>query len=123
MDLIKLIPLLHIINQWLAIQLLIVLCCHALLFAVDLIPNDIVICDWHYGKQSNYPSVPFLLEKGFRVWPSSWQPLDGAKAFSAFSRAQKNAQLIGFLCTVWGKVKIDAVSEWPPFVEVLAEWK
>ncbi len=91
--------------------------------AVDLIPKDIVICDWHYGKQTNYPSVPFLLEKGFRVWPSSWQPLDGAKAFSAFSREQKNARLVGFLSTVWGKVKIDTVAEWPPLVEVLAEWK
>ena len=91
--------------------------------AVDLIPKDIVICDWHYEKQSNYPSVPFLLEKGFRVWPSSWQPLAGAKAFSAFSREQKNTRLVGFLCTVWGKVKFDAVAEWPPVVEVLAEWK
>ena len=42
MDLIKLIPLLHIINQWLAIQLLIVLSCHALLFAVDLIPDAVL---------------------------------------------------------------------------------
>ena len=75
--------------------------------AVDLIPKDIVICDWHYEKQANYPSVPFLLAKGFRVWPSSWQPLAGAKAFSAFSREQKSARLVGFLCTVWGKVKID----------------
>ena len=91
--------------------------------AVDLIPKDIVICDWHYEKQANYPSVPFLLEKGFRVWPSSWQPLAGAKAFSAFSREQKSARLVGFLCTVWGKVKIDTVTEWPPVVEVLAEWK
>ncbi len=91
--------------------------------AVDLIPKDIVICDWHYEKQGNYPSVPFLLEKGFRVWPSSWQPLAGAKAFSAFSREQKSARLVGFLCTVWGKVKIEAVAEWPPVVEVIAEWK
>lgn len=91
--------------------------------AVDLIPKDIVICDWHYEKQANYPSVPFLLEKGFRVWPSSWQPLAGAKAFSAFSREQKNARLVGFLCTTWGKVTMAKAAEWPPIVEVLAEWK
>jgi hypothetical protein len=91
--------------------------------AVDLIPKDIVICDWHYEKQASYPSVPFLLEKGFRVWPSSWQPLAGAKAFSAFSREQKSARLVGFLCTVWGKVKIDTVAEWSPVVEVLSEWR
>src|ERR1700722_20110265 len=40
--------------------------------AVDLIPKDIIICDWHYDKRADYPSVPFLLGKGFRVWPSGW---------------------------------------------------
>src|SRR2546426_3080694 len=57
--------------------------------AMDLIPRDIIICDWHYGKQANYPSVPLLLEKGFRVWPSGWQPLEATTAFSVFSHRQK----------------------------------
>ncbi len=91
--------------------------------AVDLIPKDIIICDWHYGKQASYPSVPFLLAKGFRVWPASWQPLAGAKAFSSFSRTQKDPRLLGFLCTTWGKVTIATAAEWPPIVEVLADWK
>ena len=91
--------------------------------AVDLIPKDIVICDWHYEKRTTYPSVPYLLEKGFRVWPSSWQPLAAAKAFSTFSRGQKNERLVGFLCTTWGKATITTVAEWPPVVQVLAEWK
>ena len=91
--------------------------------AVDLIPKDLVVCDWHYEKQSSYPSVPFLLQKGFHVWPASWQPLEGAKAFSAFARGQQHKNLVGFLCTVWGKVRVENVAEWPPLVEVLAEWK
>lgn len=91
--------------------------------AIDLIPKDIIICDWHYEKQTNYPSVPFLLGRGFRVWPASWQPLEGAKTFSAFSRGQKNEKLVGFLCTVWGKARVEEVATWPPIVEVLAEWK
>jgi hypothetical protein len=91
--------------------------------AVDLIPKDIIICDWHYEKQSRYPSVPYLLEKGFRVWPSSWQPLDAAKAFSAFSQEQKNERLVGFLCTTWGKTKIANAADWPPIADVLADWK
>ena len=28
--------------------------------AVDLIPKDIILCDWHYRAQTNYPSVPFF---------------------------------------------------------------
>jgi len=91
--------------------------------AVDLIPRDIVICDWHYEKHAEYPSVPFLLGKGFRVWPASWQPLDAAQAFSAFARAQKNDRLVGMLCTVWGREKVERVADWPPVAEVLAGWR
>jgi hypothetical protein len=91
--------------------------------AVDLIPKDIIVCDWHYGKSTNYASVPFLLDKGFRVWPSGWQPLDATEAFSAFSQQQKNPRLIGYLCTTWGKVKVPDLAEWPPITEVLPKWK
>jgi hypothetical protein len=91
--------------------------------AIDLIPKDIIICDWHYLKQSEYASVPLLLQKGFRVWPSGWQPLEAAKAFSEYSHQQKNPNLLGYLCTTWGKVRIPAAADWPPLVEVLAEWK
>lgn len=91
--------------------------------AIDLIPKDIIMCDWHYAKRGSYPSLPFLLQKGFRVWPSGWQPLDAAQAFSAVARQQKNERLIGFLCTTWGKIKISDAGEWPPIVETLKEWK
>lgn len=91
--------------------------------AIDLIPKDIIICDWHYGKRKSYPSVPLLLDKSFRVWPSGWQPLEGTEAFSAFSRQQKNPRLIGYLCTTWGKVKIPEMADWPPITNVLPQWK
>lgn len=91
--------------------------------AVDLIPKDIVVCDWHYEKQAAYPSVPFLLGKGFRVWPASWQPLDAAKAFSDFCREQRDPRLVGFLTTVWGKEKIEHIDRWPPVADVLRDWR
>jgi hypothetical protein len=91
--------------------------------AVDLVPKDIVLCDWHYAKLTNYPSVPFLLQKGFRVWPSGWQPLEAAVTFSAFARQQKNPRLLGYLCTTWGKVKIPDAAQWPPVTESLRQWK
>jgi hypothetical protein len=91
--------------------------------AIDLIPKDIIMCDWHYLNQAEYPSVPLFLKKGFRVWPSGWQPLDGALAFSRYSRQQKNPKNLGYLCTTWGKVKIPDVADWPPLVDVLREWK
>ncbi len=93
--------------------------------AVDMIPKDIVICDWHYRAQTNYPSVPFFLEKGFRVWPSGFQPLAAAKAFSQFSLAQRrqNPHVVGYLATTWSKAKPGNVGDWPPVTEILPAWK
>jgi hypothetical protein len=91
--------------------------------AVDLIPKDIIICDWHYEKRSEYLSVPFLLEKGFRVWPSGWQPLEAAQALSAYAHTQHNPRMLGYLCTTWGKVRLAEAPEWPPLAQVLSEWK
>lgn len=91
--------------------------------ALGLIPSDIILCDWHYGEQTAYPSVPLLLQKGFRVWPSGWQPLKATRAFSAFARKQNDKRLLGYLCTTWGKVRIAAIAQWPPVTEVLPAWK
>ncbi len=93
--------------------------------AVDLIPRDIVVCDWHYEPQPDYPSVPFLLGKGFRVWPTTWQPRASAKHFSADSLARRknDGRIVGLLVSVWGKETIERVADWPPLVEVLSEWK
>lgn len=91
--------------------------------AIDLIPKDIIVCDWHYLSQKIYPSVPLLLGKGFRVWPSGWQPLEAALAFSRYARSEKDPKLLGYLCTTWGKVRISGAADWPPLVETLREWK
>jgi hypothetical protein len=91
--------------------------------AADLIPKDIIICDWHYEKRAQYPSVPLLMERGFRVWPSGWQPLEASKAFSAFARQQRSPRMLGYLCTTWGKVRIPEAVSWPPISEVMQEWK
>jgi hypothetical protein len=90
--------------------------------AVDLIPKDIIICDWHYGKQTQYPSVPFLTGKGFRVWPAGWQPVEASKAFSAYARQQDSPLVLGYLCTTWGRIKIPEAGTWPSIVGPLYEW-
>ena len=35
--------------------------------ALDMIPKDIVICDWHYNSRTSYPSVDLFIDKGFKV--------------------------------------------------------
>ena len=91
--------------------------------AIDLVPKDIILCDWHYEKRAVYPSVPFFLSEGFRVWPSGWQPLEASQAFSRFAAQQKNPRMLGYLCTTWGKVKIRDAAQWPPLTNVLSEWR
>lgn len=44
----------------------------------DHIPREIILCDWHYDKLDQYPSVRHLLNKGFTVWPSSWNMPEAA---------------------------------------------
>jgi len=89
--------------------------------AVDLVPKDIILCDWHYeelskyrGKPTDYVSIPFFLEKGFRVWPSGWKNLAATEALLAAERKHQHAQMLGHLCTTWGAVRIRDLAEWPP---------
>jgi hypothetical protein len=93
--------------------------------AVDIIPKDIIICDWHYLNQTNYPSVPFFLNKGFRVWSSGFDPLDATEAFSKFSleQRQKNKNVIGYLCTTWSRAYTNDIAAWPPVTEILPQWE
>ena len=41
--------------------------------AIERIPRDILICDWHYELRESYPSVPFFQAQGFRVLPGGWR--------------------------------------------------
>jgi hypothetical protein len=69
--------------------------------AIDLIPKDIVICDWHYELREAYPSVPFFQTKGFWVWPSSWRNHPAALALLEYARQNAGEKLLGHLCTTW----------------------
>ena len=84
--------------------------------AVDLIPKDIIICDWHYEARDSYPSMPMFIKKGFRVLPSGWKDVDATKALINDSRSHKDKKLLGYLFTTWG-VKKDELLAFPSIVE------
>lgn len=70
--------------------------------AIDKIPNDIIICDWHYEVRNSYPSVDYFISKGFRVLPSSWKNEKAALAFLNYANNfRANPKLYGHLCTTW----------------------
>lgn len=82
--------------------------------AIDMIPKDIMICDWHYTLREGYPSIPLFLGKGFRVWPSGWKEVEATKALIDASQQYKTERMLGHLCTTWGAVKLGQLDQWPP---------
>lgn len=74
--------------------------------AIDLIPKDIVITDWHYLNHASFPSPGIFLQKGFRVIPACWYNTEGAVKFFADSKEQAQAldaedRMLGMIMTSW----------------------
>jgi hypothetical protein len=84
--------------------------------AVDLIPKDIIITDWHYEPRESYPSVQFFQQKGFRVVPCGWRDEKAVAALIASSRKDATEKMLGYVCTTWGSVKAGQMAKWPPLL-------
>ena len=71
--------------------------------AIDLIPRDIVICDWHYEVMpgDDYPSVRYIQEKGHPAWPAGWNVPQAVQRLIEVSRRDDKGLLEGYLCTTW----------------------
>lgn len=77
--------------------------------AIDGIPKDIILCDWHYEPKyplqetprSTFPSVRIFVDKGFRVLPTSFRNVKAVKSFIDQSLAVPSDKVLGHLCTVW----------------------
>lgn len=91
--------------------------------AIDLVPKDIVVCDWHYERRDSYPSLRIFVDKGFRVWPSAWNKVEATEAFANAALAMKHKRVLGHLCTTWGEVNETTVAAWPPFQAAMRLWQ
>jgi hypothetical protein len=77
--------------------------------AIDMIPKDIVMCDWHYEPKyplqatpkSTFPSPKIFTDKGFRVLPTSFRNVAALNRFIDQSLALGSDKVLGHLCTVW----------------------
>ena len=77
--------------------------------AIDLIPKDIVICDWHYeteysGIPATYSSVREFQKKGLRVWPAGWKSAENAQMLTAVAMETASDLMVGYLATTWTSV-------------------
>jgi len=84
--------------------------------AIDMIPKDIIMCDWHYERMKSYPSIPLFLSKGFRVLPTSFRDAKQTKKLIDFSFAFPSERMLGHLCTIWHAPEAGKTATWPPLL-------
>jgi hypothetical protein len=78
--------------------------------AIDLIPKDILLCDWHYetryhGAPATYPSVRYFQDRGFHVWPSGWNSEENARMLAVCALQNRSEKMAGYLATTWTGAK------------------
>ena len=78
--------------------------------AIDMIPKDVVICDWHYAQA--VPTHVYFATKGFNVISCSWnkpavavQQLQSVMENRFYSNATMQKRLKGVMHTVWSPCK------------------
>ncbi|MGA2068276.1 MAG: family 20 glycosylhydrolase [Thermoguttaceae bacterium] len=69
--------------------------------AIDRLPKDIILCDWHYERRADYPSVRYFQQQGFRVLPSTWKNPEAAAALIRCARKDATGRMLGVLFTGW----------------------
>jgi hypothetical protein len=80
--------------------------------AIDLIPKDLIIADWRYSAELSYrydsksgmfTSVREFLNKGFRVWPTSWADEKGATelVWTGNMEQARTGKVMGHLHSAW----------------------
>lgn len=67
--------------------------------AIDHIPKDVKILDWHYGERPGYRSIDYFRKHGFQVYGSPWHDPRAAKALA---KSVKESQGQGMIGTDWG---------------------
>lgn len=94
--------------------------CNGTAPAVDHIPKDIIICDWHYDALERYGSIPFFLDKGFRVLPASYKNIKAVNALIDYSLLYKdNPAMLGHLYTSWDNMTNKNLARYKPMVKTI----
>ena len=75
--------------------------------AINMVPKDIVICDWHY--ETAVPTAAYFAIQGFRVVSAPWQmpdvalnELDMIRKVRANGTDELKSRTLGVLQTTWG---------------------
>ena len=78
--------------------------------AIDMIPKDVVICDWHYERPD--PTAVLFAAKGLSVLTCPWKNTENAlvqekmlRDFIDGATREMKPKYMGMLHTVWGSTK------------------
>ena len=80
--------------------------------AIDLIPKDLIIADWRYDTSqlfryetitATFPSVREFLDRGVRVWPTSWDDVKGTTdlVWTGNMEQARTGKVMGHLYSTW----------------------
>lgn len=70
--------------------------------ALEKVPKDILICDWHYEDREAYNSVDRFADAGFRILLSPWRYKANAVKFLEYAKRHDKGHIDGVLATTWG---------------------
>jgi hypothetical protein len=78
--------------------------------AIDMIPKDVVICDWHYERPD--PTAALFASKGLPVVTCPWRNPENAveqeklmRMFVAGATKETKPKYLGMVQTVWGSAE------------------
>jgi len=74
--------------------------------AIDLIPKDVIIADWHYFPNEDYRSTEEFLARGFDVCAAVWFGKAGIVEFAKRARAAGSG---GMMFTTWCRPDVAAL--------------
>lgn len=70
------------------------------------LPEDIVICDWHYAdRQANFPSTLAFLDAGHPVLGAPWRHEGTTRRFSRYLAELNRERARGMIATTWWLVQ------------------
>ncbi len=68
--------------------------------ALDRLPRDIVMCDWHFEPAREFPTIRYLQDVGFDTLGCSGFPVNTA-LFTRYALAHRTRHFLGMMVTAW----------------------
>ncbi|MBE6541971.1 MAG: glycoside hydrolase [Ruminococcaceae bacterium] len=69
--------------------------------AINMIPKDILICDWHYENQTEFPSVDIFADAGLKMLVCPMRVKEHAVNFIEYAAEHDRGHIEGLLMTTW----------------------